>query len=324
MHQRLRRRLRAALAAIAAAAGLVLAASPAPASAPAPDAAVTVSGAGGTTTTLTAPAQRIVSLAPHLTELLFAAGAGDRVIGTSAWSDHPPAAVAIPRIGDSHAFDIERILGLQPDLVVAWDGNAPRHVAQLRRLGIPIHLEGAERLDDIGAALERLGRLADTEAQAQEAADRYRQRLAGLRERHAGLAPVPVFHQIWDQPLMTINGRHPVSDLIAACGGENVFAGSPALTPTVSYEAVLRAGPQVITAADDTEDPLAAWRRWPTLPAVAGGRLIALPADAISRLSPRLLDAAAPLCGAIAAARGADTVSSGIRPAGSAHAPETP
>ncbi len=284
-----------------------LAATPALAAAPRTDAgAVRVAGAGGTITTLAGPARRIVSLAPHLTELLFAAGAGDRVVGASAWSDHPPAARAIERIGDSHAFDIERILALRPDLVVAWDaGNAPRHIAQLRRLGIPIHLEGAERLDDIGAAIERLGRLAGTEAAASEAASRYRQRLAGLRARHAGLAPVRVFHQVWDEPLMTINGRHPVSDLIAACGGENVFASSPALVPLVSREAVLRAAPAVMTAADadDGSDPFTAWRRWPMLPAVAAGLLVGLPADAISRLSPRLLDAAEPLCKAIATAR---------------------
>lgn len=270
--------------------------------APAP---ISVTGAGGTTTTLPAPARRIISLAPHLTELLFAAGAGDRLVGVSAYSDHPPAALAIARIGDSNAFDIERILALRPDLLVGWDaGNAPRHIAQLRRLGIPVHLEGAERLDDIGAALERLGRLAGTEAAAHEAARRYGERLADLRARHVGAARVRVFHQVWDEPLMTINGRHPVSDLIAACGGENVFAESPALVPVVSREAVLRAAPEVITAAEaDDGDPLAAWRRWPTLPAVAAGLLVRLPADAVSRLSPRLLEAAEPLCEAIEAAR---------------------
>lgn len=267
--------------------------------------AIALLAGAGATTTLAAPARRIVSLAPHLTELLFAAGAGDRVVGASAYSDYPPPARAIPRIGDSHAFDLERILALRPDLVVAWDaGNAPRHVATLRRLGIPVHVEGAERLDDIGDALERLGRLAGTEAVAREAARNYRQRLAGLRARHAGRAPVRVFHQVWDEPLMTINGHHPVSDLIVACGGVNVFAEAPALAPLVSREAVLRAAPEVITAAapDDDRDPFAAWRRWPSLPAVAAGRLVGLPADAVSRLSPRLLDAAGPLCEAIAAA----------------------
>ncbi len=265
---------------------------------------ISVAGADGAPTVLARPARRIVSLAPHLTELLFAAGAGDRVVGASAYSDHPAAARDIPRIGDSHAFDIERILALRPDLVVAWGaGNAPRHIARLEHLGIPVHVEGAERLDDIGEAIERLGRLAGTEPVAREAARRYRERLAGLRARHAGLAPVRVFHQVWDDPLMTVNGHHPVSDLIAACGGANIFADAPALAPLVSREAVLRAAPEVITAADQGSDPLAAWRRWPTLPAVAAGRLVLLPADAISRLSPRLLDAAGPLCAAIDAAR---------------------
>jgi len=270
----------------------------------APARPVSADGARGATTVLASPARRIVSLAPHLTELLFAAGAGDRVVGASAYSDHPAPARQIPRIGDSHAFDIERILALRPDLVVAWGaGNAPRHVARLEQLGIPVHVEGAAGLDDIGDALERLGRLAGTEPLAREAARRYRERLAALRARHAGLAPVRVFHQVWGDPLMTVSGGHPVSDLIAACGGVNVFGDAPALVPLVSREAVLRAAPEVITAAAEGDDPLAAWRRWPTLPAVAAGRLVSLPADAISRLSPRLLDAAGPLCAAIDAAR---------------------
>lgn len=251
-----------------------------------------------------APARRIVSLAPHLTELLFEAGAGDKVVGASDWSDYPEAARAIPRVGDSHAFDIERILVLRPDLAVAWEGgNAPRHVAALERLGIPVHVETAERLDDIGDAIERLGRLAGTQAVANLAAARYRERLARLRARHAGRAPVRVFHQVWDEPLMTVNGRHPVSDLVAACGGVNVFADAPALVPRVSREAVLRAAPEVITAAEGAGDPLAPWRRWPSLPAVAAGQLVELPADMISRLTPRLLDAAEPLCAAIDEAR---------------------
>lgn len=251
-------------------------------------------------------AQRIISLAPHLTELLFAAGAGERIVGVSAWSDYPPAARSLPRIGDSHAFDLERIVALRPDLVVGWqEGNAPRHIAQLRRLGLRIVLEQARGLDDIADAIERLGELAGTAPVARQAAADYRARLAALRARHAGLTPVRVFHQVWDDPLMTVNGHHPVSDLIVACGGVNVFADAPSLAPVVSREAVLRAQPAVITAAagEAGADPFAAWRRWPNLPAVARGLLVALPADAISRLSPRLLDAAPPLAAAIAAAR---------------------
>jgi iron complex transport system substrate-binding protein len=250
--------------------------------------------------------RRIVSLAPHLTELLFAAGAGDRIVGVGAFSDHPPAAIAIERIGDSHALDLERIVALRPDLVVAWAGGTPaRQLEPLRRLGLRIHLEAAVRLDDIGDAIERLGALAGTAEAAAEAAARYRDRLASLRARHASRQPVRVFHQVWDVPLMTINGDHPISDLIAACGGRNVFADASTLVPHVSREAVVRAAPAVISAAApaDGGDAFAGWRHWRAIPAVANGRLVALPADAVSRLSPRLLDAAAPLCEALDAAR---------------------
>lgn len=305
--------LSAALATIALASTPAGAASVAPPSADAPAAPpatgstaqpVSALAADGQATRLPRAARRIISLAPHLTELLFAAGAGQRVVGVSAWSDWPAAARQIVRIGDSQAIDLERILALRPDLVIAWAGASPqRQLAQLRRLGISVHLEDASQLDDIAAAIERLGTLAGTPATARAAARDYRQRLAALRARHAGQARVRVFHQVWADPLMTVNGKHPISQLIQACGGENVFADAAQLVPVISREAVLRARPAVITATDDEVDPFAGWRRWTSLPAVAGDQLVALPADLISRPSPRLLDAAPALCAAIDAAR---------------------
>ena len=174
---------------------------------------------------LAQPAARIVSLAPHITELLFAAGAGEYVVGTVAYSDYPIEAQRIVRIGDNAQLDLERIVALHPDLIVVWlHGNAQRQLEKLVDLGIPgIHNE-PRRLDDVAVSIERLGRLAGTELIANNAADTFRARLAELRGNYAGRPPVRLFYQVWDKPLITINGSHLISDVIRLCGGENVFA----------------------------------------------------------------------------------------------------
>ena len=178
------------------------------------------------------PARRIISLAPHLTELLFAAGAGGQTVGTVEFSDYPRAAQAIARIGDSAQLDLERIVALKPDLVVVWqNGNAQRQLEKLLSLGIPVFYNEPRRLPDIARAIEQLGRLAGTEAVALPAAREFRAREAELRARYAGRAPVTVFFQIWDRPLLTVNGGHVISVVIQLCGWHNVFAGLKPLTP---------------------------------------------------------------------------------------------
>jgi iron complex transport system substrate-binding protein len=250
---------------------------------------------------LDAPAQRIVSLAPFLTELLFAAGAGDAVVGVSGFSDFPPAARAITRIGTGSGLDLERIVALQPDLVVAWQsGNPADQVERLRALGMTVFVSEPRTLGDIGATLPRLGALAGTDEQAYAAMHAYRQRLAALRQRHAGKPPVDVFYQLWDRPLMTVNGDHIISDVIRLCGGRNVFAGLDRYVPQIGIESVLQRDPQVIIAAvagDGQADVLADWQRWSGMSAVRKGHLYTLPDDLLVRHTPRILDGAEQLCG---------------------------
>ena len=256
---------------------------------------------------LAAPAQRIVTLAPHLTELMFAAGAGDRIVGTVAYSDFPAAAQRIERVGDANALDLERLVGLKPDLVVVWLGGTPqRQLDVLAALGVRLYYQQPRSLESIADSLERFGALAGTSAIARPAATRYRERLAGIAARYRARAPVGVFHQIWDRPLMTVGGSHLISEVIALCGGRNIFAGLSTLAPVVSAEAVLDADPELIVAAGTgtpREAGLGAWLAWPQLRAVARGNLYVLPPDLISQAAPRILDGAQQLCEAMEAAR---------------------
>jgi iron complex transport system substrate-binding protein len=249
---------------------------------------------------LSQPAQRIVSLAPHVTEVLFAAGLGERIIGAVSYSDYPEEAKTIPRVGGYNNLDIERIVTLQPDLVVAWhEGNHPAQLDTLRRMGITVYTSNPHELDDIPKAIERLGILGGTQAQAQDAADAYRQTLSTLIERYSQRPPVSVFYQIWHQPLMTINDQHLIGKVLKLCGGENIFAGLSALTPTVSTEAVLQAEPEVIVASgmgESRPEWLDDWRRWHQLPAVRNQALYFIPPDILQRHGPRILEGATQLC----------------------------
>ena len=264
----------------------------------------------GTTVTLPAPALRIVSLAPHLTEMLFAVGAGDRVVGTVEYSDYPPQAKKIPRVGGSHgavALDMERIVTLQPDLVVAWSsGNTAQAVERLRRLGLTVYSSEPRRLDAVAANMERLAVLTGTADHGAVVARGFRDEVAALRRRYAGLAPVRVFYQIWHQPLMTLNGDHLIGEIIALCGGVNIFADLPVLAPQVDLEAVVAANPQVIVASGEAgQRPqwLDQWRRWPRLAAVQQQHIYTIHPDLIQRQGPRVIQGAEQMCRHIDRAR---------------------
>jgi iron complex transport system substrate-binding protein len=273
-------------------------------------AGVTLTDDSGQSVRLPAPAQRIVSLAPNVTELLYAAGAGGRIVGTVDYSDYPPAARAIPRVGDNERLDLERILALHPDLIVVWlHGSAQRQLDQLRRLGIPMYYSEPKRLADIGPALEAMGRLAGTEPTAAGAARQYGERLARLITANTGKSPVRVFFQIWNQPVMTINDAHLISDAMRVCGGHNVFGSLPPLVPTVGAEAVIAADPQAIIASgfDNTRPPwLDDWQRWPRITAVRRGNLFFIPPDLITRMTPRVLGGVELMCSQLDQARARD------------------
>ena len=266
---------------------------------PAP-AELRVTDDAGQAVVLAAPARRIVSLAPYITELLFAAGAGEYIVGASGFSDYPPAARDIPRIGSGVALDLERIVALQPDLVVAWESGSPAdQVARLRALGMPVYISEPHALEDVGTSLLKLGQLTATGESARLGAAAYREQLASLRRSNTGKQPVRVFYQLWDQPLMTVNDAHIISDVIQLCGGVNVFAGMGLLAPQVGIEAVLARDPAVIIAAADggnEQDIFNTWQRWPRMRAVHGGHLYTIPGDLLVRHTPRILEGDTQLC----------------------------
>jgi iron complex transport system substrate-binding protein len=267
-------------------------------------AAINVVDDTGAQVTLAQPAQRVVSLAPHVTEMIYAAGGGAKLVGAVTYSDYPPEAKQLPRVGDNKALDLERIVALKPDLIVVWrHGNAQRQTDRLRELHIPLYFSEPHRLDDIAVSLTKLGALLGTASSADAAARSYRQQIAALHERYAKQPVVSVFYQVWDEPLMTLNGEHMISDVIALCGGRNVFAKLERLVPTVSTEAVLAANPEaIVTAAPGATQPdrplpsLEKWKAWPGMTAVARNNLFAIDGDLINRPAPRIAQGAAQLC----------------------------
>ena len=251
--------------------------------------------------------RRIVSLSPHITELLFAVGAGDRLVGVDAWSDYPPAARDIQRVGDVFALDMERLLALKPDLVVYWTSGTPqRQQQQLHALGL--HLLGTEqrRLADIESALVEFGQLTGHAQQGRQAAAQFHAERLALAARYANRPRLRVFYQVWDRPLYTLTGEHVVNEVLEMCGGSNIFAGLSGLAPVVDTEAVLARNPDVILVAAtgaDGERQVRAWERYPTLAAVRAHRLYTLDPNLLDRMAPRILQGVATLCEVLDQAR---------------------
>lgn len=267
---------------------------------------VAAQDATGATITLAAPAARIISLAPHATELLFAAGAGDRVVGVLAPADWPPEAARLVRVGTAAGLDLERIVALRPDLVIVWPYLAPAQIQRLRAVGIAIFVSDPQTPAAIAVELERLGALAGTAARAGAAAATFRARLAALEQREAGAAKLSVFYEIWNQPLYTIGGRHLITAAIKLCGGVNVFTQLTSPAAVVGVEDVLAARPQAIIAGTDNAlrpSWLDAWQRWRELPAVAHGNLFVVDANLLHRAGPRFVAGAEQLCAALDHAR---------------------
>ena len=249
---------------------------------------------------LAVPAERIVALSPGITELLFAAGAGSRVVGTTSFSDYPPAARDVPRIGSYKRLDLEALLAAKPDLVVAWiSGNPAAQVERLEAMGIPLFWSEQRNFDAIASSLARYGRLAGTETVAQAAAAEFRRGVAQLRARHGDAEPVPVFYQIWEAPLMTVNGEHLISRAFDVCAARNIFAELPRLTPKIDVESVLDRDPEAILAGgmgEQNADWLDPWRAYPELQATAMGNLFFVPPSSLQRPTPRILEGIRLIC----------------------------
>jgi iron complex transport system substrate-binding protein len=254
----------------------------------------------GTSEHSAGPAPRIVSLSPHITELLFAAGAGDRIVGVDDSSDYPAAVAGIPRVGEPAALDVEGLLKLKPTLIVLWDsGTPPRRKAELQRLNLQLYVTDQHRLDDIGTALLDFGRLVGTPSTAAEAAGNYQRQLAQLRAQYAARRRLTVFYQVWDRPLYTLSGAHVVSEVLSLCGGDNVFADLDTLAPAVDKEAVLARDPQVILIAatgDEGKRQTLEWSRFPNLRAVQGHHVFTVDPSLTGRMAPRILQGAREVC----------------------------
>ena len=216
----------------------------------------------GNRVTMPSPAQSIIALAPHAAELVFAAGAGNRLVGAVEFSDYPAQARDIPRLGSASRLDRERLLALKPDLVVGWaSGNRAQDLDWLRGLGIPIFLSEPRRLDQVASNLEAIGQLAGTVPAATRAARAFRQRVTTLAQRYSANPRITVFHQIWDRPLMTVGGAHIINQVLSLCGARNIFAAEPGLTLSVTREAVLAARPRAIFGTGESAERTA-WRAW--------------------------------------------------------------
>ena len=244
---------------------------------------------------------RIVTLAPHLAELVFAAGAGDFLVGVSTYSDYPDEVLALPLVGDAFVVDQEQLALLKPDMLLAWQSGTPQHVVgELSKRGYRVEVIQTRSLADIASALETIGELTGNTAHATQAAADFRRGLRALAERYSAADPIRVFYQVDKRPLYTIGGDHYLSELIEHCGGQNVFSDLVRLAPLVGVEAVLDRNPEILLVSSDTRaDVLSEWDRWPDLAANRYGNRYVMPANEIGRPTPRLLIAGEALCSAL-------------------------
>jgi len=256
---------------------------------------------------LRAPAQRVVSLAPHATELLYAVGAGNQVVGVSELSTWPQAARQLPTIMSGVRVDMERALVLRPDLVVAWlSGNSRFDLDRFVALRIPVFIAEPKRLDAMPDTILKLGRVTGQEKTARQVADRFRSELSTLRAEYRDRKPVRVFLQISTQPLMTLNYNHLAHDMLTLCGGRNIFAASEIIAPQVGLESVLLEDPDVVLFSDSlgTVQGLKEWwsERAP-LRAVRSGRVYAFSGERVLRQGSRVMEGARQVCDSLDAAR---------------------
>ena len=268
---------------------------------------VTVTDATGEPVTLSRPAQRIVSLSPHITEQLFTIGAGPAIVATVEWSDYPEPARALPRVGSSGAINLEVLLRHNPDLVIAWrSGNGDQVIERLRALGLKVYVQEPRHLADIATEIVRLGELTGRGAEARAAADDFRGRIDELRVTFSYRRPVRVFQQIWNRPMISLNGEHLVSDVIRLCGGRNIFADAPTLVVNTSLESVVLANPQVIVVSEADGVPpdwMREWQQWPGIDAVANDQLYVINPDLLHRHTLRIAEGAELMCRYIDKAR---------------------
>lgn len=259
---------------------------------------ITVRDDDGNVVTLAKPAQRVIAMAPHVTELLFAAGGADKIVGAVSYSDYPEAAKKVPRVGDNRQVDMERVIAMKPDLIVIWmHGSSERQIDMLRTLGVPLFHSEPKRLDGIADNIVRLGQLMGTDSVAQPVAAEIRRQFAALAKQYASRPPVRMFYQVWDKPLYTLSGASIVSDAMRLCGGVNIFSDLKVAAPVVGMEAVLQGDPEAIFGTSEKNyGGVNLWRQFPNMQAVKRENLFTLNGELLNRAGPRMVAGTAALC----------------------------
>ncbi len=248
-----------------------------------------------------APVERIVSLAPANTENLFTAGAGDRIVGAVEHSDYPQLALSIPRIGSAQQLNTEAILSLKPDLVVAWaSGNPRRQVQRLIDLGLTVYYSEPLNIEGVISTVSRLSELTGQAVGVSRVLSQMRETYTTLKRTYQVKSPVKVFYQVWDKPLITLNGTHSISDALGVCGGVNVFANASTIAPKVSIERVIAENPALILLAGHNPEQSLAWRqgwhKWPSIQAVKTNQVHHIDASLVNRPTRRFLDGTRQIC----------------------------
>ncbi len=266
----------------------------------------------GSKLTLKQPAKRVIALAPHIVENVYTAGAGDQLVGVVTYSDYPEAALSLPIVGGYAKINLERILELKPDLIIAWEsGNSDAGVARIQELGFPVYIDQPDKLEDVAKSIRDIGVLTGTSSIAEPAAVKYIEQVEHVRRKQLSLQPVSTFYQVWNQPLRTINGKHIISDAIELCGGANIYADESVIAPTINIESILERDPEVILASgmsDARPEWLDEWKDWPSLSAVEDGNLYFVNPDHIQRHTVRILKGIEVICDQLQQARDKRTV----------------
>lgn len=261
----------------------------------------------GSVLNFTQPVERIVALAPHIVENVFTAGAGDKLVGVVTYSDFPEAATKLPIVGGYAKTNLEKILELKPDLVIAWEsGNSDASVARIQELGLTVYVDQPDKLKDVAKSIRDIGLLAGTSVVADMAASKYSEKIDNILSMKLGQKPVSTFYQVWNSPIRTINGKHIISNAIALCGGVNIYANESAIAPIINIESILERNPEVILASgmsDSKPEWLEEWKDWPALQAVTLDNLYFVDPDHIQRHTVRILEGIETICAQLQEAR---------------------
>ncbi|MFT6529726.1 MAG: vitamin B12 transport system substrate-binding protein [Psychrosphaera sp.] len=248
----------------------------------------------------TVPAQRIIALAPHIVESLFDIGAGGKIVATVDYADYPKQALDIPRVGGYYGLQIEKILQLNPDLVLVWrNGNKAEDIAKLENLGLTLAFSDPDNIDGVASELRLFGALTGHEQQAEKLALEYTQELSRLRQTYQDQTPISVFYQLWSEPLMSVNKNTWIHQLIQTCGATNVFADNSTDYPQLSMENIIVAKPQLIIMPQENSEkpqPVIDWQQWSVIPAVKHNQFMKVDADLIHRFSRRMLTGLEDMC----------------------------